>query len=117
VTIKKKAGKAEFVVVWEFHVISSKRREFETVNGSDGVWAKLFRRGEGYIRTDLMRDSRTPGRYLTLDFWVSHEAHARFKKENRAEYRAIDKRCASLTESEVKVGEFQRNASQKRSRL
>jgi heme-degrading monooxygenase HmoA len=116
VIIKKKSGKAGFVVVWEFQVCSAKRREFERVYCSDGVWAKLFRRGEGYIRTDLVRDLRTPGRYLTLDFWASREAYARFKKENRAEYQAIDERCASLTESEVRVGEFQMSASQKRSR-
>ena len=104
------------MVVWEFRIGSGKRREFQKVYGSEGVWAKLFRHGEGYIRTDLMRDLRTPGRYLTLDFWASREAYARFKKENRAEYHAIDEKCGSLTESEVKVGEFQRSASQKRSR-
>jgi heme-degrading monooxygenase HmoA len=110
----KKSGKAELVVVWEFRVRPGKRREFERVYGSDGVWAKLFRRGEGYIRTDLIRDLKTTRRYLTLDFWTSRAAYARFKEENRAEYRAIDGRCASLTESEVKVGEFQRSASEKR---
>lgn len=115
-TIKSKPRRAEFVIVWEFRVKSGKRREFQKVYGSDGVWARLFRRGEGHIRTDLIRDLRTPGRYMTLDFWTSREAYARFKKENRAEYRVIDERCASLMESEVKVGEFQRSASRKRSR-
>ena len=109
-----KSGEKEFVVVWEFRVKSGKRREFERAYGPDGVWVKLFRRGKGYIRTDLIRDLKTPRRYLTLDLWTSREAYARFKKENRAEYRAIDERCASLTDAEVKVGEFQRGASQKR---
>jgi quinol monooxygenase YgiN len=114
VTIKKKSGKAGFVVVWEFRIRRGKRGEFERIYGPDGAWAKLFRSGEAYIRTDLIRDLKAPGRYLTLDVWTSHEAYARFKKENRAEYRAIDEKCASLTESEVQIGEFQRSASQKR---
>jgi heme-degrading monooxygenase HmoA len=98
--------KAEVVIVWEFRVRSGKGREFERIYGSDGVWAKFFRRGKGYIRTELVRDLKTPRRYLTLDFWKSREAYLRFKKENRVEYRAIDERCGSLTEDEVKIGEF-----------
>jgi heme-degrading monooxygenase HmoA len=116
VTIKKKPGKAGFVVVWAFRVRRGKRGEFERIYGPNGDWERLFRAANGYIRTELIRDLGTPRRYLTLDFWSSHEAYARFKKENRAEYQAIDEKCGSLTESEVKVGEFQRSANQKRSR-
>jgi heme-degrading monooxygenase HmoA len=112
--VKNKPVTREFVVVWEFQVRSGKRREFERAYGSDGAWAKLFRGGEGYIRTDLIRALKTPRRYLTLDVWTSREAYARFKKENRAEYRAIDERCASLTENEVQIGEFRSCASPKR---
>ena len=113
-TAKKKPGKTEFVVVWEFRVRSGKRRQFETVYGADGVWAKLFRSSKGYIRTDLIRDLKTPRRYMTIDVWTSRAAYARFKKENRAEYRAIDEKCGSLTDGELQVGEFQRGASQER---
>jgi heme-degrading monooxygenase HmoA len=114
VTVKKKSGKAGFLVVWEFRISSGKRREFERIYGPNGDWERLFRDGKGYICTELIRDLGTSRRYLTLDFWTSREAYARFKEENRAEYRAIDERCASLTESEVLIGEFQRGASQKR---
>src|SRR5260370_18050154 len=106
--MKRKSGNTEFVIVWEFHIRAGKRREFERVYGPDGDWARLFRGGKGYIRTDLVRDMENPRRYLTLDFWVSREAHLRFKKENRIEYQAMDEECASLTENEVKVGEFHR---------
>jgi len=101
-------------VVWEFRVRSGKKHAFERIYGTDGVWARLFRGGEGYIRTDLIRDLKTPRRYLTLDLWISREVYTCFKKENRAEYQAIDERCASLTESELHIGEFQRGSSQKR---
>lgn len=101
-------------MVWEFHVRRGKRGEFERIYGPNGDWERLFRAGRGYIRTELIRDLGTPRRYLTLDFWASRGAYARFKKENRAEYRAIDERCASLTESEVLIGEFQRGGREKR---
>jgi heme-degrading monooxygenase HmoA len=109
----KKSGKTEFLVVWEFRVKSGKRREFERMYDSDGDWARLFRRSEDYIRTELIRDLKTPGRYLTLDVWISRQAYTRFKKENEAEYRAIDESCASLTENELQIGEFQSSASEK----
>lgn len=107
--IKKKLGEKEFVIVWKFRVRSGKRREFERVYGPKGAWAKFFRSGNGYIRTELVRDLKTPRRYLTLDFWGTREAYLRFRKENRAEYHAIDQKCLSLTEGEVLIGEFQRS--------
>jgi hypothetical protein len=55
----------------------------------------------------LIRDLKTPRRYLTIDVWTSREVYLRFKRKNRSEYRAIDERCGALTESEMKVGEFQ----------
>jgi heme-degrading monooxygenase HmoA len=107
VAIKKKSVKAEFVVIWEFRVKSGKRREFQRVYGPNGDWARLFRSGKGYVRTELIGDLKTPRRYLTIDYWSSRAAYLRFKKENRAEYQRIDEKCASLTEGEALVGEFQ----------
>lgn len=104
--IKKKSVQAEFVVIWEFRVRSGKRRDFERIYGPDGDWVSLFRRGKGYIRTDLIRDLGTPRRYLTIDCWCSRAAYLRFKTQNRAEYQAMDEKCASLTHGEVKIGEF-----------
>ena len=104
---KKNARKPEFVIVWEFHIKAGKRREFETVYGSGGDWVCFFRHGKEYIRTELIRDVKTPRRYLTLDFWTTRQAYLQFKKENHAEYQAIDDKCMSLTEDEALVGEFQ----------
>jgi heme-degrading monooxygenase HmoA len=103
---KKKPRGTEFVIVWEFRIKPRKRREFEKVYGLNGAWAEFFHSGKGYIRTELLRDLETPGRYLTIDLWTSRQAYLRFKKENRAEYQAIDQKCLSLTEDEVKIGEF-----------
>lgn len=105
-TAKRKKTSA-FAVVWEFHAHANKQREFEKAYAPDGVWGAFFRRGEGYIRTELIRDCEEPLRYLTMDFWQSRQAFERFKKQNRAEYQAIDKECESLTQSEKLIGEFQ----------
>lgn len=98
----------EFVVVWEFQVKAGKGDEFERIYGPDGEWAEFFRRGEGYRRTELIRDLEVEWRYLTIDFWASRESYSRFGEENREEYRAIDKRCEALTERESLLGTFER---------
>src|SRR5437667_5310797 len=94
--------------VWEFWVAKDKRRAFEKAYGPNGHWAKLFRRGEGYIGTELIRDREVPHRYVTLDFWASRTAYLKFKKEkeNVAAYKALDKRCNALTQRERLIGEF-----------
>lgn len=103
---QKRGTKSEFIIVWEFRVRPSKRRAFENAYGPDGDWAKFFRQSKGYIRTELLGDRGTPLRFLTLDFWASRTDYERFKKENRAEYQAIDKKWESLTEKEVEIGQF-----------
>src|SRR5260370_42450325 len=107
-TMKKKPGKSEFVIVWEFRVRSGKRREFERVYGPDGDWARLFRTGKGYICTELVRDLKTPRRYLTFDRWASRQAYERFKKENRTQYQAIDETSASLADGKETFVEFKK---------
>ena len=79
----KQAG-AHFTAVWEFRVSGQKLRAFEKAYGPNGDWARLFSRGGGYIRTELIRDPKTPGRYVTVDFWKSRQAFERFKKQNLA---------------------------------
>jgi heme-degrading monooxygenase HmoA len=113
---KESAKGTEFIVVWEFRVRPGKGRYFEKIYGPDGVWGEFFRRGKGYIRTELIRDLKMPRRYLTVDVWTSREACLRFKRKNRIEYQAIDERCGALTEDEVKIGEFHSAVGQKRLR-
>jgi heme-degrading monooxygenase HmoA len=93
--------------VWGFRVPGRQQRAFEKEYGPDGAWAQLFRTGEGYMRTELLRDRQTPGRYLTIDRWVSRKAFVNFKKQKRAEYKALDKKCAALTQKEKLLGEFE----------
>jgi len=97
-----------FTTVWEFRVSADKRRAFEKVYGPNGDWARLFRRGEGYMRTELIRDRDVPLRYVTLDFWTSRLAYQKFRSQNLPAYKALDKRCEALTQSERFIGEFQK---------
>ena len=93
-------------IVWEYQVRAGREAELERTYGPDGDWARLFARGEGYLGTELLRDERTPGRYLTIDRWVSPEAWRRFYRLRREEYEALDFRCEQLTEREHRVGTF-----------
>ncbi len=94
--------------VWEFCISGQKLRAFEKAYGPNGDWARLFGQGDGYIRTELIRDPKTTGRYVTVDFWKSRQAFERFKKQNLAAYKALDKKCNSLTKSEKLIGEFEK---------
>lgn len=98
-----------FTAVWEFHPRSDKRHAFEKAYGPNGDWARFFRRGRGYIGTELIRDPNVAGRYVTLDFWTSRLAYQKFRRQNLAAYKALDKRCEALTQSEKFVGNFQKN--------
>ena len=72
------------------------------------MWATFFRKGEGFIATELNRDLKDPTRYLTFDLWMSRQAYEAFRVANHAEYDAIDAQCKALTESERELGSFER---------
>ena len=97
-----------YLVAWEFRPKQGAEKGFETAYGPDGVWAKLFTQGEGFIRTELNRDLNNPRRYLTLDLWASKQAYDRFRYDHRQEYEAIDAQCEELTEEETELGHFER---------
>jgi heme-degrading monooxygenase HmoA len=95
---------AAYVLVWEFRVRAEFESAFEAAYGPTGEWAKLFARATGYLGTDLLRDARGTGRYLTIDRWVSAEAFERFRAEHGDEYVQLDARCEPWTEQETAIG-------------
>ena len=99
--------RAPLIIVWEFRVAADKRAEFESAYGPDGLWAQLFRRGEGYIRTELYHDARVEDRYFTLDFWQSRAAFYSFKEHNLAAYKSLDQQCSTLTAQEAFLAEYE----------
>ena len=100
--------KVGFVVIWEFRVAPRKRRAFERTYGPNGGWATFFRKGKGYLGTELVRDDQDAGRFFTLDSWQSRKHYENFKKQNRKTYQSIDEKCEALTTSESEIGQFSR---------
>ena len=96
-----------YIMVWEFHVRDGMQPEFESIYGPEGDWARLFRRGEGYLGTEFAGDIKLTGRYLTIDFWESPTAYEKFRQAHAREYEALDKKCETLTKKELSHGSFQ----------
>lgn len=95
-----------FLVVWEFEVKPECEEQFVSVYGSDGDWARLFRKDENYQHSMLVQDPSRPHVYLTLDFWNSLEAYETFKSSYRESYMDLDKACEDFTISERHIGSF-----------
>lgn len=95
-----------YVIVWEFRVKPEKDSQFIKHYAADGTWARFFRRGKGYIRTELVRDVDDPRRFLTLDYWQSQREFKDFREQNVAEYERLDKEFEQLTETETRLGSF-----------
>ena len=81
--------------------------EFETVYGPEGKWAQFFRRGTGYVGTELLKDVELPGRYVVIDRWESREAYNTFVATQREEYMKRVDETAYLYDAELRFGTFE----------
>ena len=97
---------SEFVALWSFEVREESRAEFLSTYGSGGDWERLFRRGIGYVGSELWEDLDHPGRFLTVDRWESLEAYREFLARFAAEYDEIDRRGEAWTVREDALGRF-----------
>ena len=80
---------------------------FERTYGPDGEWAQFFRRGRGYVGTELLRDVETPGRYMVVDRWESADAYNAFAADHRDEYmRRVDDTRFHY-DQELRLGTFE----------
>ena len=95
-----------YIVIWEYRVKKGKQAEFEKIYSSNGAWAKLFKKDDGYLGTTFIRDTNDSQRYLTIDRWVSKEAYENFLRQREQEYRALDANCEDLTEQESRIGNW-----------
>ena len=81
--------------------------EFERAYGADGDWAQFFRRGSGYVGTELLRDVENHGRYFVVDRWESADTYNAFAAEHREEYmRRVDD-TRFYYEQELRFGTFE----------
>jgi len=97
-----------YVIVWEFRPKPGSEKRFEEAYGANGIWAQMFQQSDGLVATELSRDAKDPGRYLTLDFWTSKSAYEKFRAEHAAGYAVLDAQCESLTEFERELGQFEK---------
>jgi heme-degrading monooxygenase HmoA len=97
-----------FVAVWQFRPKPGLEQAFVDAYGQQGVWARFFAAGEGFVGTELNRDLNDRHCYLTLDFWASRAAYEAFREAHAAEYSRIDVECEGLTAEEKLIGYFER---------
>ncbi len=81
--------------------------EFERAYGPEGEWAQFFRRGRGYVATELLRDVEAPGRYLVVDRWESADAYNAFVAEHREEHMSRVDETRFHYDSELRFGTFE----------
>jgi hypothetical protein len=93
-------------IVWEFVVKEEARSQFELAYGPGGAWSKLFAGCPGFRGTTLLRDTKNPQRYLTIDFWDTLAQREQMLAERKAEYSSLDTAFADWTESKTEVGIF-----------
>ena len=93
-----------FVLVWRYRVPRETEAAFLESYAADGAWARLFRRADGYLGTELLRGDAEPDGtsvdFVTLDRWESRQRHADFLARFGAAYRRLDEACEGLTEAE-----------------
>jgi heme-degrading monooxygenase HmoA len=93
-------------IVWEFIVKEEARGQFELAYGPGGAWSKLFARCPGFRGTTLLRDTKNPRRYLTIDLWDTEAQREQMLAERKEEYTKLDAAFAGWTESKAEVGIF-----------
>jgi heme-degrading monooxygenase HmoA len=94
------------VVMWEFEVREGCEAAFVEAYGSDGTWARLFRKSPEFLGVELVQSVKHPSRYFTLDAWTSRAAFESFRVEYSGSYETLDVKLAGLTEWERRIGAF-----------
>jgi len=96
-----------YVIIWEYKVKVDHIAEFEQIYYSNGAWAELFRKGNGFISTELLRDETNPKRFITVDRWDSAESYEELHSQFKKEYETLDAQCEGLTEHEILLGKWE----------
>lgn len=89
-----------YIILWEYHVKAEKQADFEQIYSPSGAWVELFKKGAGYLGTELLRDETNSLRYITIDRWESKSAYKVFLSMWEQAYGELDAQGAGLTERE-----------------
>jgi heme-degrading monooxygenase HmoA len=93
--------------IWEFVARPDKLKEFERHYSASGPWVELFRRSAGYKGTQLLRDSESARRCLTIDRWDSVTSYRAMRDRFAKEYEELDRICETFTDTERNLGVFE----------
>lgn len=96
-----------FIRIWKFQVNAGKEVEFEKVYGPSGDWVQLFRKSDGFLKTELHRDLTDHSCYVTLDYFKSKADFETLMEQYKDEYAAMDRRFEGFTISEHNIGVFE----------
>jgi uncharacterized membrane-anchored protein YitT (DUF2179 family)/quinol monooxygenase YgiN len=91
------------VIAWRFVVKPQHVDEFRKQYGPDGAWEELFRRDDGYVKTELIPDPKVPTEFVTLDHWITKAAFDRFISRYKTEYETLDRQLAHLTARQERI--------------
>ena len=92
-----------FAAVFLYEVDTGAHDAFQSVYGSEGEWARFFRAGDGYLRTELLRSG---DRYLLIDRWRSRGDYEAFLATHADEYARRNEDARPLWRHEEDVGRF-----------
>jgi heme-degrading monooxygenase HmoA len=93
-------------IIWEFVVREDSQGLFELAYGPGGAWSNLFKCCAGFRGITLLRDSRNPRRYLSIELWDSGAKREQALSDHKEEYAELDSAFDEWTESKSQVGIF-----------
>jgi hypothetical protein len=93
-------------IVSEFVVKKEARDQFELAYGPGGAWSNLFAQSPGFRGTTLLRDTRDPRRYLSIEVWDTEAQRAQALADRGEDYAPLEASLRGWTESWTEVGTF-----------
>lgn len=93
-------------IAWEWIVKEEFRGLFELAYGPGGAWSKLFERCPGFRGLTLLRDVKSPQRYLAVEFWDTEAQRAELLVGRQAEYAGLEASLGNWVEARTLVGVF-----------
>jgi hypothetical protein len=93
-------------IVCEFVIKEETRGQFELTYGPGGAWSKLFAQCPGFRGTTLLRDTKDPRRYVTIDLWDTEAQREQALAERKVEYSSLDAIFDDWAESRTEMGIF-----------
>ena len=93
-------------IVREFVVKEEARGQFELAYGPGGAWSKLFAQCPGFRGITVLRDTKNPRRYLTIDLWETGGQREQALAESKVNYSDLEAVFGEWIESRTEVGIF-----------